>query len=1127
MVVAALSLVLSSFLTLPTQIVGGGGTYQPLPPRAYQPALMDPGLHGGRPKFDNDQDGMPGDVTPDGKVIVFYRKVWDGAVFRPALQVAAFDPDLVQQSNDNLTGFFSPVDGEMVGGVTLWGTDFAISDQNETFVLHDSPPTVAGDPCGTCPPLDLEYLPDGSSNGTLTLAMRPLVGHPAKGANPFPSNANGVYDSDGSHRTYELWMVTTHFGITPDSVGCGVPPGTAGIEWNCIGGVWKFNGKGTRYEPILGCRDVTVIVDESVSPHRVSSASASDFEPLLTGSAHVVGVEPSITADGKLLVYHGNGADNDETKGKVTYAYNPTSCSFDGWEAPESITAMHSAENDAFKERYPLARLPIVGPDSNGNDYAYTAADKLNGPYPWVDKDGSFFVSAHTYSFEGPWTATTNSRATRSSMIVCGDVTGGYIKHIDDVALNPTRHGGDMDWPYTGEGSVHDKTRDSQMTTFFSTGLKPSMWEPFFDQGAPVPTMQASLRIPVLPVFVHRTRLYGEVRFEEADGSYILYLACNESFERNSNPDFSSLVDPSRTPDSSGRPDRPVCSLVQGASFPQEVHGVPPSPPDPWHPTSSYLDATALRKGIAASTTLQAHENIGFKGQAILFPVRGAVQVTGLPAYGNRITFQAFVKPMRTWDSQTLKIIKDVGHFELRLNTLGKFVGEVTVMNNGTMKTKTVNSRMAAVSEQPDELDPTAGWRHVAVTFDGDDGGDSVLRLYLDGQHEDSTSWSGTSTFIGATTDLYVGPRLATGSTDAAEAVLVLDEVAISDVVRTVEELRRDAFVAPSPSGFVPWPPEAEADYPLPRGLDPDDVFWPEGVVYDPLKVTLGRALFADPILSSTETVSCTTCHEIAHSFAEEEPLALDVGNDPLPFNTPTVLNAAFGTHKMFDGRAASLEDQIILPLTSGNEMGVQIIDDVLERLSWSVFDLDFHAIYQESATEETLAEVVAMYQRTLNSGASPFDYDDHPGFVAPLDGPPLPQLTSSQKRGRALFFGKARCFGCHRGASFSDDDFHNIHSVGSTGVDGRGGFTGRPTELGMLKTPTLRNVDKTGPYFHDGSKESLEEVVDHYNGGFPPHGAPGIKGILDRSLVPIDLTPGEAADLVAFLKGLSGTDPQ
>jgi cytochrome c peroxidase len=651
--------------------------------------------------------------------------------------------------------------------------------------------------------------------------------------------------------------------------------------------------------------------------------------------------------------------------------------------------------------------------------------------------------------------------------------------------------------------------------------------------------MPATRRIPVLPLWIHRTRLYGEARFEEADGNYLLYLACNEAFKKNGNPEHPSQVDPVRTADTSGRSSRAICNLLDGASFAQEAWG----DPDEDDPIIKYqngqpvprMNAQALRLEMwpGPETSLQYHENIGFKGRAIVFPTAGYVQVTGGPLYagpsspygasGSVVTFQAFVKPMRSWAAQQLTILKDTGHFALKLKTNGQFRAEVTVRHGGTLKTKVVESRLDAVTSESDEFDPTAGWRHVAVTFDGNDAnGKSVLWMYLDGQPEDSTVWTGESHFEGPATDVSVGPRINGGVTNPQSAVLVLDEVAISDVLRTDDEIRRDACVAPWPTGFQHvWPPMADVTIPQEWVAR---VSWPNGVTYSAAKVALGRDLFFDPILSEpgsrldsdpTSPISCALCHEPQHGFAEAQALA-GSSNPAVQalFNTPTVLNSAFGRHKMFNGRAASLEDQVVLPLTSGKEMGSQSIAQVIGRLNGasSPYGARFTGIYGGGATANRLAEVLAMYQRTLVSKDAPFDAA--PGF---------PAFTAEQ-RGRALFFGKARCFGCHRGPAFTDDDFHNIQTVTQSSLMDLGKATGRGTDDGKLKTPTLRNIAKTGPYFHDGSRATLAEVIDHYDGGFLS--VPGAIGVPDLDLLPIELTAGEESDLEQFLLSLSGTDP-
>jgi cytochrome c peroxidase len=245
------------------------------------------------------------------------------------------------------------------------------------------------------------------------------------------------------------------------------------------------------------------------------------------------------------------------------------------------------------------------------------------------------------------------------------------------------------------------------------------------------------------------------------------------------------------------------------------------------------------------------------------------------------------------------------------------------------------------------------------------------------------------------------------------------------------------------------------------------------------------------------------------------------------------VLNSAFGTLKFFDGRVPHLEAQVPVPIAGVNEMNLPI-SEALSRLnnpanlspsgaSWAA---RFQTAFGTAATETNLKEALALYQRTLNSGNSLFDKDLYyrKGLAGGAD-----VLSNAQKRGRALFFGKARCFGCHAGSAFSDDDFHNVQSVDATPVPpilGRGGLTDRETEFGMLKVPTLRNLPLTAPYFHDGQASALLDVVEHYDRGGGRADDHLALGNADRQLLPLFLSATERADLVSFLRSLSGTQP-
>ena len=358
----------------------------------------------------------------------------------------------------------------------------------------------------------------------------------------------------------------------------------------------------------------------------------------------------------------------------------------------------------------------------------------------------------------------------------------------------------------------------------------------------------------------------------------------------------------------------------------------------------------------------------------------------------------------------------------------------VDVRGYGRSTRPAANPVTAVGTGELDAFDPTAGWHHVALVFDGSfvpGAGGSIVGIYVDGQVQDSEFAAGLVSSVNdpdGQSTIYVGPNDPAGSDDPANAVLVLDEIAVSDVMRTEAEVRRDAYVEPPDDGFGPWP----AGIILPLGLDATKAKWPTGVTYTTIKRQLGRDLFQAKILSGTGTTaptwgntSCATCHEPANNFAESQQFASKFGGGLLVFNTPTVLNSAFGTHKFFDGRVPHLEAQVPVPIAGVNEMNLPITE-ALNRLNTSpdpspsgaTWLARFQSAYGGPATQANLQEVLALYQRTLNSGRSKFDKD-----LSLRKGLPGGQdvLSAAEKRGRALFFGKARCFGCHAESALSD----------------------------------------------------------------------------------------------------------
>ncbi|TMQ33639.1 MAG: cytochrome-c peroxidase [Planctomycetota bacterium] len=274
-------------------------------------------------------------------------------------------------------------------------------------------------------------------------------------------------------------------------------------------------------------------------------------------------------------------------------------------------------------------------------------------------------------------------------------------------------------------------------------------------------------------------------------------------------------------------------------------------------------------------------------------------------------------------------------------------------------------------------------------------------------------------------------------------------------------------------------------------------------------KVRLGRKLFFDPILSVDGKIACASCHQPDHGFASSTAVAVGVGSKRGRRNPPSLLNRAYGSAFFWDGRAATLEDQALHPIASPQEMGHTVPEAVKRLQASKEYVALFQAAFPDGVTATNLARALASFERVLLTGNTPVDR-----FRAGQ----LQALNESERHGLWLYESRAQCWRCHSGANFSDERFHNTGvSWGTTADLGRYEITRQEADRGRFKTPTLRGLIATAPYMHDGSLATLEEVVDFYNRG-------GGKNLnLDAVLAPLGLSKTDAADLVAFLKALSG----
>jgi cytochrome c peroxidase len=289
----------------------------------------------------------------------------------------------------------------------------------------------------------------------------------------------------------------------------------------------------------------------------------------------------------------------------------------------------------------------------------------------------------------------------------------------------------------------------------------------------------------------------------------------------------------------------------------------------------------------------------------------------------------------------------------------------------------------------------------------------------------------------------------------------------------------------------------------------PDDVPSPPNNKPNPERIELGKMLFFDPRLSGSNRLSCENCHSLSKHWTDGMPLAKGEGSRVLKRGTPSLINVGFDDSLMWDGRFKTLEDQVWSPMLNTDEMhGVQ--DEVLTKLQGlpgyvRAFDKAYPG---EGISQSTVAKAIASFERTLVSKDSPFDHWIQGDESA---------LKAGAKRGFQIFTGKANCIACHQGANFTDQGFHNIGLAGSADP---GRYAIVPVRIlqGAFKTPTLRDVELTGPYMHNGAYRTLEQVIDHYDRGGDD------KAHLDPNMKPLGLTAQEKEDLVEFLKSLTGT---
>lgn len=254
--------------------------------------------------------------------------------------------------------------------------------------------------------------------------------------------------------------------------------------------------------------------------------------------------------------------------------------------------------------------------------------------------------------------------------------------------------------------------------------------------------------------------------------------------------------------------------------------------------------------------------------------------------------------------------------------------------------------------------------------------------------------------------------------------------------------------------------------------------------------------------MSVDNSISCASCHLPSLAFSDDKAFTAGVENRPGVRNVPTLANVAYHPYFTREGGVPTLEMQILVPIQEHNEFDFNIVL-LAERLAADPTYVEMsQSAYEREPDPFAITRSLATFERSLLSGGSRYDSNS---------------LSEKEEVGKELFFNeKTNCSQCHSGFNFTNYAFGNNGLYENYPDIGRFRFTNDSTDLALFKIPTLRNIEMTSPYMHDGSIATIEEVVEHYNSGGKEHQNQS------EFIKPLSLSESEKENLVAFLKSLT-----
>lgn len=307
-------------------------------------------------------------------------------------------------------------------------------------------------------------------------------------------------------------------------------------------------------------------------------------------------------------------------------------------------------------------------------------------------------------------------------------------------------------------------------------------------------------------------------------------------------------------------------------------------------------------------------------------------------------------------------------------------------------------------------------------------------------------------------------------------------------------------------------------------GVLPKMIF-PENNPYSEAKKELGKMLFFDPRLSKSKQISCASCHDPELAWGDGRTISYGHNRQTGKRNSPSLLNIGYHSVFFWDGRAASLENQALGPITDPVEMAATETISIKNIKKIKGYKPYFREAFgDEKITIERILKAIATYERTITSKKSKFD-----SFIEGKSD----IFTDEEVIGLHLFRTKARCINCHNTPLFSNQKFHNVglSYYGRTFEDlGKYNITHKKEDVGKFKTPSLREIGRTAPYMHNGLMPNLEGIIEMYNAGMPRvkpkenQKNDSLFPVTDPLLKKLNLTKKEQNALKAFLLTLSSS---